>query len=69
MAQQIKGLAAKPDDLSSFPGTHMGETENLLLQVVYGCYIRTVAGTHLSHACIPNECVCARARARVRVCK
>ena len=32
MAQQVKVLAAKPDSLSSNPGTHMVEDENQLLQ-------------------------------------
>lgn len=30
---QVKVLAAKPDTLSSFPGTHMVEGENRLPQV------------------------------------
>lgn len=34
MDQQVKALAAKPDDRSSIPGTHMTEGKNGLLQVV-----------------------------------
>lgn len=33
-AQQGKVLAAKPDSLSSVPGTHMGGGENRLMHVV-----------------------------------
>lgn len=35
MAQLIKSLAAKPDDVSSNSGTHTVEGENELLQVVF----------------------------------
>lgn len=31
MAQQVKGLATKPDDLSSVPGAYMVEGENQFL--------------------------------------
>lgn len=34
MTQQVKALATKPDELSSIPGTHMREGENLFLQAV-----------------------------------
>lgn len=33
-AQQIKALAAKPDNPSSIPGKHIVEGENLLPQVI-----------------------------------
>jgi hypothetical protein len=52
MAQQIKVLAAKPDNLSSIPGTHNVEGENRLYKVVlhspcmlHGTY--AVVYTHL----------------------
>jgi hypothetical protein len=35
MAQWIKALAAKHDDLSSIPGTNMMEGEKQLLQTVF----------------------------------
>jgi len=35
MAEQVKELATKPNDLSSFPGTHMVEREDLLQQFVF----------------------------------
>lgn len=31
MTHQVKALAVKPDDLSSFPGTNIVEEENLIL--------------------------------------
>lgn len=34
MTQRVKGLAAKPDNLGSVPGTHTGKGENQLLQIV-----------------------------------
>lgn len=34
MAQWVKALDAKPDDLSSVPGIHIIEGENQLLEVV-----------------------------------
>jgi hypothetical protein len=34
MAQRVKGLAAKPEDLSLIPGTYTVKGENRLLQVV-----------------------------------
>jgi hypothetical protein len=33
-SQRLKGLAAKPEDLSSIPGNHMVEGEQQLLKVV-----------------------------------
>lgn len=36
MAKWIKGLASKPDNLSSHPGTHVGKRKNYLPQVVLG---------------------------------
>ena len=38
MVQQVKVLAAKPDDLSSIPGTHTVERENGLLKVGFLFY-------------------------------
>ena len=35
MAQQVKALAAKPDNLSSIPKTHMVEAENIRLRVFF----------------------------------
>lgn len=34
MTQQIKELSAKPKDLSSIPGNHVGEEEDWLPKVV-----------------------------------
>lgn len=46
MAQQIKTLATKPDDLNSIPRNHMREGENQLLQIVlwlpHNCYERHI---------------------------
>ena len=35
MAQWVKGLATKPDDLSSIPGTHTMEGENWFLSIFF----------------------------------
>lgn len=43
MAQQIKMLAAKPEDPSSIPGSHIREREMWLLQVVLRQSIYTMA--------------------------
>lgn len=37
MAQRVKALAAKPDNLGSIPGTHTVEGGNQLLQIVLSC--------------------------------
>lgn len=34
MAQQVRILASKPEDLNSVPGTHVVKGESWLLQVV-----------------------------------
>lgn len=46
MAQQGKALAAKPDDLSSSPGSQMVEGENQLPQLSSNLHTCTVAPIH-----------------------
>jgi hypothetical protein len=52
MAQWVKGLAAKPNDLSSIPGTHMAKGENRLSASCPLAYTRTPcharAHTHIN---------------------
>ena len=50
-AQQVEILATKPNGLSSIPGLHMVEGENLCPQIVLG----TSTGTH-SHTYKRNKC-------------
>ena len=42
MTQQLKALAAKPDDLSSIPKTHMVEGEINARKLLSGVYTRKV---------------------------
>lgn len=48
MAQEVKVLASKPDDLSSIPGSHTTKGENQLLKVVL-CFISRCHGTVVPH--------------------
>lgn len=47
MGQQVKVHTAKPEDLSSRPGTHTVRRENWLLQVVI--HTSTIEHSPLSH--------------------
>lgn len=47
IVQRLKALATKPDDLSSFPRSHIVKDENPLLSPPHGCH---------------GMCVCVRAR-------
>lgn len=48
MAQEVKVLASKPDDLSSIPGSHTTKGENQLLKVVL-CFIYRCHSTVVPH--------------------
>jgi hypothetical protein len=50
MAQWVKALATKPDNLSLIPKNHMTERENQLPQVVHDLHVYTMA-------CMPQHCV------------
>lgn len=50
-AQQVKGLAAKPNDLSLIPGPHSVERENWLLQIV----LRFLHSGGLQHPTVINR--------------
>lgn len=54
VAQWVKALAAKPDNLSSIPGTLMVEGKTQLLKVFSDLQTHTGTCTH-SHICIHTK--------------
>lgn len=50
MAQEIKALVAKPDNLSSTPRTHTVEGETDSCSLTSDLYIYTMAHIHPTHA-------------------